>query len=70
MGWYILILIVVLCIQGAIASVFRRIAAEKGFDEAKFFWCPFLLGLIGYMMVIALPDRKQKPAAVEELPNL
>ena len=41
---------------------FAKIAEEKGYDRRKYLlWC-FFGGLLGYMMVIALPDRSEKNA--------
>ena len=48
---------IVIVIKAYIAGCFADIASEKGFDEGKYFWIPFLLGIVGYLMVIALPDR-------------
>lgn len=50
---------VLLIIQAVIASKFEAIAFEKGYDSsihsrAMCFW----FGLVGYLYVIALPDRK------------
>ena len=50
---------VLVIIQAVIASKFEAIAFEKGYDSsihsrAMCFW----FGLIGYLYVIALPDRK------------
>lgn len=39
------------------ALAFGSIAREKGFSKTKYFWFCFLLGPIGYLLVIALPDR-------------
>ena len=37
----------------------------------KQIWLPFWLGIIGYLLVIALPDRGNTPKAVSgELPDL
>lgn len=45
-----------------LANCFYDIACEKGFVERRYFWIPFLLGIVGYIMVAALPDRrKEKP---------
>lgn len=69
--WYVLGAIVLLIICGIIASEFRKIAAEKGFDEGKYFWYPFLFGIIGCLLVVALPDRNQKVSvAADALPEL
>lgn len=44
-----------------IADQFHRCAIDKGYEERRFFWFPFFFGLIGYLMVIALPDRGDEP---------
>lgn len=63
-----------------ICREFSRIAEQKGFPQSKYFWLPFWLGLIGMLLVIALPDRgvqqvtisaEAQPAALsDELPDL
>ena len=40
-----------------ICKEFRNVAECKGFSEEKYFWLPFWLGVIGILLVIALPDR-------------
>lgn len=40
-----------------IADEFRRIAMRKGYCARRYFWWCFFLGIVGYMMVIALPNR-------------
>jgi len=40
-----------------IAQEFYRVAERKGFDERKYLWLTFLLGVIGILLVVALPDR-------------
>jgi len=40
-----------------IAEEFQRIATMKGHYEKRYFWWSFLLPIVGYLMVIALPDR-------------
>ena len=52
-----IVLFLAIAINAYIAGCFADIAAEKGFEERKYFWIPFLFGIIGYLMVIALPDR-------------
>ena len=49
-------IIVGIGIDAFIAYQFSNIAAMKGHDSGKYFWCCFLLGIIGYLMVFALPD--------------
>ena len=59
----IAVAIVVLAIDAYLAVIFRDVAAEKGFYEARYFWVPFLFGIVGYILVAALPDRKAAAAA-------
>lgn len=40
-----------------IADEFRSIAQRKGYCGRKYFWWSFFTGFIGYLMVVALPDR-------------
>ncbi len=55
-----------------IAEEFYDIATQKGFDERKYFWWCFFVSVIGYAMVIALPDHSNAKTgiAVDELPEL
>lgn len=67
--WPVLAVAVTLGLSALLASYFYEIACEKGFSEKRFFWIAFLFGIVGYLLVIALPDRKkdhyvpQKPVA-------
>jgi len=40
-----------------VAKNFARIAADKGYAEKKWFHYCFWLGLVGMLMVIAMPDK-------------
>ena len=51
------ILIIVLIIQIAVCVKFASIAEEKGYKGSSYFWACFFLGIIGFVMVAALPDR-------------
>ena len=42
-------------------DAFRDIAEMKGHEGRKYFWWTFILGLVGMMMVIALPDLYARP---------
>ncbi len=57
-----------------VAREFQRIAAMKGHEEKRYFWWSFLLGPVGQLMVVALPDRgEQKKNATQpddSLPDL
>ena len=46
-----------------VALEFRKIAAMKGHNKAKYFWWTFLVGPVGMLMVIALPQNISIPAA-------
>ena len=51
-----------------IAYEFRNIAEMKGHDGKKYFWWCFVFTAVGYLMVVALPDRKpaQQPQPVAD----
>ncbi len=77
----LVVLAIILAIDYAIAKIFCKIADEKGYEGRKFFWWIFLFGIIGYLMVIALPDRgvqrtvadnsaKADIPAPEEIPDI
>lgn len=54
--FYLLVIITALVIQYFVAKKFQECAEEKGYDGSSYFWLCFLLGVIGYCMVAALPD--------------
>ena len=49
--------VVVIVIACAVAFQFRKIAEMKGHSGVPYFWWTLLLGPIGMLMVVALPDR-------------
>lgn len=54
-----------------IAKQFFAAAQAKGYNERKYLWICFWLSFVGYLLVIALPDRGNSPAAIsDELPDL
>ena len=68
-----LVAIIVIAIGAFIASEFGNIAEDKGYDRIKYFWCTFLFGIAGMLMVIALPKKEvsDSPKKIaEELPEL
>lgn len=68
---YLLLSLILLYIDYRIADEFYQAAQAKGFSSKKYFWITFLLGFIGYLLVIALPDRGNTVKAVsDELPDL
>lgn len=54
---YFVILIVLLCLHGYLASNASDIAEEKGFEKKKWFHICFWLGPIGFVIIAAMPDR-------------
>lgn len=53
---YILILVAVLAICFYLASKAGEIADDKGYDGDKWKWICFWLGLVGYILVAAMPN--------------
>ena len=53
---YFLVAVIALAISIVLCSTFARIAAAKGYSYQKYFGICFFLGMIGYIMVAALPD--------------
>lgn len=73
MGPVVLLLVAVVALWLAwyLANQFYEVAKEKGFTDRKYLWICFWLGAIGYLLVIALPDRGNRtPAISDELPDL
>ena len=59
-GLLLFVIVVGLIINFFIAREFYKVAVEKGHDEDKYLWISFFLGIVGYLLVIALPDRKKE----------
>ena len=58
----LVILIVMLIVWIKIARNMARIAADKGYTERKWFHYCFWLGLVGFLMICAMPDKKLRRA--------
>jgi hypothetical protein len=54
---YITIWVVAIIIQYFISKQFESVAADKGYQGSRFFHLSFWLGLPGWLLVAALPDR-------------
>ena len=52
--------IVGLCLNWLIASEFYAVVEKKGYEDRKYFWYCFFFGVVGYLLVIALPDRDKR----------
>lgn len=68
----LLVAVVALWLSWYLANQFYEVAKEKGFTDRKYLWICFWLGAIGYLLVIALPDRGNHttPVISDELPDL
>lgn len=59
--WYFLGFVIAIVIDWTVAKEFASIADDKGYREGRYFWFCFFLGIVGYLMVIALPDLGSRP---------
>lgn len=41
-----------------ICNQFKAAAADKGYEGRRFFWLPFFFSFIGFLLVVALPNKK------------
>ncbi|MEG1470855.1 MAG: hypothetical protein RSD76_00260 [Clostridia bacterium] len=51
-------LAIFLVINALIAGEFANIAEEKGYESRRYWHFCFWLSIVGYLIVIALPNRK------------
>ena len=58
--WFLYLLgcIIAIVIDYIIAKKFEEIAEMKGHDGSTYFWFTFIFGLVGMLMVIALPNTR------------
>ena len=69
----IIILLLALIVHYFVAVEFYKVAIMKGWSQRKYFFMAFLLWLVGYMLIIALPDRggsSRKVVVSDDLPDL
>ena len=57
--FYILGVAIALVISYFVADEFKSTAELKGYNGTKYFWFTFLFGIVGMLMVIALPDKRK-----------
>lgn len=65
----IVLLIAGVYIWRIVSREFGRIAGEKGYPALPYARYTFWLGLVGMLMVIALPDRKGVPVPMTSAPD-
>ena len=63
---YVLTAAVAIAIDALIANAFAKCAEQKGYWRSTYFWVCFFLGMIGYCIVAALPDK----VLAEKLENI
>ncbi len=68
----LLVLAACLVVNWFAAGEFYKIAEDKGYHGQKYFWWAFLLPLVGYLMIVAMPDRggEQRAIVNDDLPEL
>ncbi len=69
----VLIFAVIIVVSYLVAREFYKAAVMKGWAARKYFWLPFLLGIVGYLLIIALPDRGGSHMSVlvsDDLPEI
>lgn len=71
-GLTVLELLIALVISWFAAREFYKIAEDKGYHGRKYFWWAFLMPVVGYLLIVAMPDRGQDVRAVvnDDLPDL
>ncbi len=65
------VIVALLYLQYIIAKEFYSAAVTKGYSNKKYLWYCFFLGIVGYLMVIALPNINSKAKTnSDELPEI
>ena len=54
------------------AGEFYKLAEDKGYHSKKYFWWAFLVPVVGYILIAAMPDRGGEQYTVynQDLPEL
>ena len=54
------------------AGEFYKLAEDKGYHSRKYFWWAFLVPFVGYLLIVAMPDKGGEQRAVynQDLPDL
>ncbi len=69
----ILLIIAFLVVHYFVSIEFYKVAAAKGWSQKKYLLMAFLLWIVGYLLITALPDRAGGNAAAfvsDDLPEL
>ena len=62
----VIIILLILVLDCYIAQQFESVAKDKGYTGRKYYYLCFFLGIIGYLLVIALPDRANQKTIVNK----
>ena len=54
---YVIAAAIAIAVDVLIANAFAKCAEQKGYWRNTYFWVCFFLGMIGYCIVAALPDK-------------
>ena len=63
--WYALVAIIAIAIHIFFAAQAGEIAGDKGYDSAQWGWTCFFFGVIGYILVAAMPDLQKRNILIE-----
>ena len=58
--FYLLVFALIVFVWFKAAKNMARIAADKGYTERKWFHYCFWLGLVGFLMICAMPDKSSR----------
>jgi hypothetical protein len=65
--FWVILVIALLIVDYCVAREFQEVAEEKGYRTSKkYLWISFFFPWMGYLLVIALPDRNPVPTIVTE----
>lgn len=70
---YVILILALLAVHYFVAEEFYKVAAMKGWPQKKYRIMALLLWIIGYLLIVALPDRTgESMTAVisDDLPEL
>lgn len=56
----IIVIIIGIYINYLISKEFKKAAELKGYMEKRYFWITFFLSVVGMLLIIALPDLKNR----------
>ncbi len=61
--------LIALAVWFFVSQEFYVVAKEKGYPQEKYLWITFFLGIVGVLLIVALPDRG-KMTSIESYPDV